>query len=268
MKGEEEMKMKMTLEAYAWRAADLCGWEVMHGTTANGTPWTGIRGNGAVARVIHLDEPYRRGLPPEAAAEMARRAETGETPEIKFPLTWDEAKGMLRMRLLPETSEQDVRRPADGFPGLILSPCVLWEVTDGTMAAAAVTEGMLALWDASEDEVMEAAEVNTVPECEMRNLGELLAEMLGVWLPEGAEAIPAAVCTNRRQQFGAAAGYYLRDRLKEVMGGEYVLIPSSVHEMIAVPAGVPGDFVRMLNEVNEECVAPEERLASRVYEVR
>ena len=53
-----------------------------------------------------------------------------------------------------------------------------------------------------------------------------------------------------------------------MLGGDMLILPSSIHELIAFPC-VPGtcyaDFKGMVAEVNDKVVRPEERLTGSVY---
>lgn len=91
-------------------------------------------------------------------------------------------------------------------------------------------------------------------------------------LPEDMPDSPVEmyVLTNERRHFGASAilqGDALR-RVGEILGGDYVVLPSSVHEVIIVPAeemGVTSQECRaMVREINDTTVRPEERLSDKV----
>ena len=78
------------------------------------------------------------------------------------------------------------------------------------------------------------------------------------------------VLTNNRQFFGASVllqEEVLR-RAGEVLGGDYVVLPSSVHEVILVPAAgvgmTPEECRQMVREINDTVVKPEERLSDKV----
>lgn len=78
------------------------------------------------------------------------------------------------------------------------------------------------------------------------------------------------VLTNHRRINGAAVLLYpeLLKRLGERFGGDFYLIPSSVHEVLLLKENEwedVGYLNRMVREVNERQVAPEEILANCVY---
>lgn len=91
-------------------------------------------------------------------------------------------------------------------------------------------------------------------------------------LPEDMPESPVEmyVLTNGRRHFGASA-ILQRDALRrvgEILGGDYVVLPSSVHEVIIVPAEemevTPQECRAMVREINDTTVRPEERLSDKV----
>lgn len=97
------------------------------------------------------------------------------------------------------------------------------------------------------------------------NPGELADLMIGE--PEPVETL--YVITNEKRTFGAAAMLY-EDGLHELaesIGTDLYVLPSSIHEVIAVSTsmGSAEEMARMVREVNAEQVGPEERLSDQVY---
>ena len=77
------------------------------------------------------------------------------------------------------------------------------------------------------------------------------------------------VITNESKLFGAASMLYEEPihELAEQVGGDLYILPSSVHEVIAVPAdfGSPKELAEMVYEVNMEQVDINDRLSNQVY---
>ena len=57
------------------------------------------------------------------------------------------------------------------------------------------------------------------------------------------------------------------DKVAECLQGDYYIIPSSIHECIAVSADMtePDELRSMVQEVNDSQVEPEERLTYSIY---
>lgn len=105
------------------------------------------------------------------------------------------------------------------------------------------------------------------------SLAEVLAQMMDVDISSVPEpGLPMHIITNHQRLFGAAAlidNKFLETLARE-FGCDFVILPSSVHEIIAIPVGeLPDLDVSMLKEmvqsVNATEVAPSERLSNSVY---
>lgn len=84
------------------------------------------------------------------------------------------------------------------------------------------------------------------------------------------EGNPMIIVTNDYKVNGAASIFYpeVMDQLGEKMGGDYFILPSSIHETLVVPDNGELDFhdLRdMVKEINASQVLPEERLTDEVY---
>lgn len=93
---------------------------------------------------------------------------------------------------------------------------------------------------------------------------EMVDTMLGV-----GESDPMVVISNSSKSNGAACMLY-EDALEkacEMLGGNCYILPSSIHELIAVPQAStdPDELANMVHEVNEGQVKPNERLSNSVY---
>ncbi len=77
------------------------------------------------------------------------------------------------------------------------------------------------------------------------------------------------VITNSARIYGASSVLYEENlhKLAEMTGTDLYILPSSVHEVLAVPAdmGSPGELAEMVYETNMSSVPLEERLSNNVY---
>lgn len=104
---------------------------------------------------------------------------------------------------------------------------------------------------------------------EVISMREMMAEMWGVDI-DSLPAEPAqAIVTNKERMFGAI-NIYSEDCIKqvqEILGTKnFYVLPSSIHEVICVPTeGIEiDDLLKMVTEVNQTQVRPEERLGDFV----
>ena len=106
----------------------------------------------------------------------------------------------------------------------------------------------------------------------IQNMADVLKEMMG---PEMADMIPedtmpmfVASVPDRIQGAGILAYPEFMEQAQETMGGDFFVLPSSVHECILLPDN--GEMNRaeleaMVQEVNATQVEPGERLSDNVY---
>ena len=78
------------------------------------------------------------------------------------------------------------------------------------------------------------------------------------------------VVTNHSGINGASALFYpgVMDQVGEQLHGSYFVLPSSIHEVIAIPTSLGSNYrelERMVHEINIMTVAPEDRLSDNVY---
>ena len=78
------------------------------------------------------------------------------------------------------------------------------------------------------------------------------------------------VVTNDVGVDGASALFYpgVSEMIKEELGGSYYILPSSIHEMIAVPVIANSDYRDlefMVRSINDSTVSISDRLSDRVY---
>lgn len=137
-----------------------------------------------------------------------------------------------------------------------------------------VTNDMLAIYDITADQLyadaMEAA-VRNRP-AKLQNMDDIMREMLGdmsgLFLTD--EPSPIWVATVDSGQHGAGVIQYpgFLDQAAETLGGDFYVLPSSVHEVLLVADNGSmelGYLEEMVRSVNAEEVAPAERLSDNVY---
>ncbi|MBO4678226.1 MAG: hypothetical protein J5626_01005 [Lachnospiraceae bacterium] len=114
---------------------------------------------------------------------------------------------------------------------------------------------------------------------EIKGMADVLAEMMGIDVSEldrefigGADSIDTAmyVATTHDKTHGAGIIAYpgFMEMAAEKVGGDFFLLPSSIHEVILVPDNGRMDYrelEKMVREVNETQVSPKEQLSDNVY---
>lgn len=106
----------------------------------------------------------------------------------------------------------------------------------------------------------------------VNSMGEVLNELIGMDYSTEAELM--LICSNESRCNGAASILCpsVQDKLKDRLGNNVILLPSSVHEMIAISTKnniYEVDALQaMVQEINEDQVALEDQLTNSVYMLR
>lgn len=144
---------------------------------------------------------------------------------------------------------------------------------------AVITEALMKEYDMTKDELFDIAINNTaeVFPAVLHDLGESvmgdpedcvnLLEHTSGRVPAGAG--PGFVLTNSRFFWGAGALFYpgMINRMHELLGGDFYVLPSSVHELIliAVDDQDPQQLADLVRSANRSVVKENEVLANDLY---
>ena len=158
--------------------------------------------------------------------------------------------------------------PYKKFEDLALIYRVRLSTKDGSCASYILNSGVMQNAGITEEELEEAATRNTeADDYEIMTLGGIVSSITGMEQPEESERM--LVLTNKSRMYGATV-IMLADCLRHVekrLGGDFYILPSSIHEVIAVPVsiGETEQLKEMVREVNNTQVAPQEVLGYEVY---
>lgn len=182
---------------------------------------------------------------------------------------YDEVKPLLRARLYNKTKEAEVFASADmmGFEDLIVIPYV--QFTEN--AAAKVTNSLLETWDKGADEIIQTALENSKADVDIESLSSVLAKINPVFASlMGDDDIPVWVIRNKSGVCGAISAIVARDKLREMYPNGYIVLPSSIHEVLVVGKCNTEEetayYTQMVTEINADCVDPKEKLSDKAYE--
>ena len=228
----------------------------------NGISKTGIviKGKSNVSPTYYADE--FEGNHKEVAERIIKHYNDTHQADISFDIKsfteWERVKNTLGVRLRKKCDDGAVTRDY-----LDLELCVVSYVEqnfiDGSTGTIKVLKEHLDLWDVTEDELFEIAlardEKHTV-----RSMNDLIP------MPGG---VPMWVLSNGANCYGASVllNISIFSKLAEQVNEDLFIIPSSIHECIAVPASVgeAGELLAMIRKVNTTDVAPEEVLSFSLY---
>lgn len=144
---------------------------------------------------------------------------------------------------------------------------------DEGMETISVTPDMLDTMGISDAELTEASLSYVGKHFKCRNLGEVIASFLGCDASDFAlESEGVYMLSNEFNVWGA--GCIVSNMLMESIskslfdGGQFVIIPSSVHEVLIIgtDAGLEGQaMAEMITDINREHVKSEEQLSDHAY---
>lgn len=198
---------------------------------------------------------------------------------ISFFDSFESVKDRLYIKLINRAKNEEFLKgsPHKDFLDLAIVPYV--RVYDRKIGNGIimVRNEHLKLWKIDDVTVLETAAKNTHDhdDFNIRHIIDVLRTM-GTNLPfypEDQDSFPMYVATNDRMTNGAAV-LTMKDKLKEfaqIIGGDYYIIPSSVHELILLGKGGENssqEIDTMIREVNRTQLGPDDVLSDHVYEYR
>ena len=236
----------------------------------------------AAAPVFHLDALYgnycKCGSMEETVSRALKTLEGKPAVDIgAVPKTWEAAKGKIRAGLVHCGWNREALKgiPHRKFLNLAVTYRVELPESGGFRAGIRINNSLMELWGATEEELyMEAMENLEKEPYNIQPIAELLGGMAGApsedmrELPE--EMTKQYVLSNESCRYGAAGMMRqdLMERFAEQAGGNFYILPSSVHDLILLPddGSVNAECLKeMVQEVNQSVVAREEWLSEDVY---
>ena len=232
-----------------------------------------------VAPTIYIEEFYREYRKekdtsnlPELIADFYRK-NSGRDLDVEFFSDFAKVCANLTFRVVNIEKNKEMLKdvPYKKFEDLALVPlCSIRNHSIGN-GSIVIHKQHLSHWEVSYDELWEnvfehAKEVSKV---RIESIFKFVSDKTGIPFEDIEEKI--YVITNESMLYGAAVAFYpgvLKNVAKKV-GSDLIIIPSSVHEMIVVPAheqlvGIR-ELIMMIREVNETVVCDEEVLSNNAY---
>lgn len=248
----------------------------------------------SVAPIVYLEELYQEYLAGKPLAEICRIVtETSRSPErykygnISSFADFSVARERICYKLVNAEKNADLLKeiPHRLWQDLAVIYYILVSKEPEGISGITIKNSMASLWDVDENTLYETAGQNTpaffgdkimpvtevmeqlskeIPEGEIKEISGMEQEGLSDgWLP--LYIVSNGCCIN-----GAIAMLYdgLLEKFAGEIGGDFYILPSSIHETIFIPA-LPsveeGELLEIVHRVNAGHVAPEEFLSDNVY---
>ena len=264
--------------------------ELMTAVKNNDTKYTGVlirQKSNPCTPNIYLNNIYSDFSEGSISMEdvLKKIADIRVKSDMRFDVSgiqkWDDVKE----RILPKLVSTDSNKEALDRPCTLFTDglAVVYQISIedsfskiGPGASIPITTPILDTWGISLEELDRTAKDNIVGLSDFMSIAEVLAGMglIDPMAPAEVEKAmlenPMCILTNRTRINGATALLdegeleYISARLK----GDYIILPSSIHEVIILPGDLdrdPAQLEAMVQEINATQVAPEDRLSDRIY---
>lgn len=119
-----------------------------------------------------------------------------------------------------------------------------------------------------DDSLWKEAECNTFADTKVATLRQVMADILGIDAPSDDGTDEQYVITTTSGMLGAAAILDTQTLVRELGHGTFVMLPSSIHEVLLIPADENTDIAvltEMVQKVNATEVLPSEQLGDKAY---
>ena len=228
---------------------------------------------------IHIDdlyEVYEKGENIDEIIDSVKetyiRCSRYTLPDLEklraFVENIDEAGSKIEFRLInADTNEKRLEdKPFKRFGEFALSYQLKVGTADNGFYVTLITNDMMELWNLNIDELHRQAVENMDPinNFVLQKLSDLL---------EIPDRTGMFVLTNKHKMNGATMIMFdeVRQKVGKYVGGDYYILPSSVHEVIIIPKRYTSDIsylTYMIRSANrdERIVRPDDFLSDNLYE--
>lgn len=231
---------------------------------------------------IYLEEMYweqreKEGTLQDSVDEFLKIYQKSKRDSIALDFfEWENVKEYVTTKIINAEWNKELLKniPHKKVLDLAIVYQIVVEITDSGLATVLIRKEHLEQWGVSEKELQEIAEKNSEKlfPAELKGMSEVIWEMLDIAEMEIDEPDATMyVLTNKYRMFGAVAIFYkgMLEKIGEMLGTGFVIIPSSIHETIILKDTRHNidrlEITEMIKSVNEEQVRREERLADHPY---
>ena len=217
-------------------------------------------------------------------AEVRVKHELGQDLDVSRITDFDQVKDHVICKLINDEMNQDylADKPHTAVEDLAVMYAVdLGGDKDGRMTAP-ITNDLMERYGVSTEELHDIAMYNlSESQIEFKSMRDVMVEMMfpdglreddprALMLPPEEETPSMYVLSNSEKINGASAilDSKTMEDISEKLGGDFVVLPSSIHEVIILPVDEDTDMKTlesMVQTINAGEVSPEERLSDHVY---
>lgn len=206
--------------------------------------------------------------------------------DMRYFLNYESVKGRIAYKLINTQKNKELLKDIPHMEFLDLSIVFQFLISDENIGAASILihNAHAKLWGVDERELYKRAMQNTpkLLQYELKNMRDVIGGILhseinqyhegdyNEYMEELGRCIPMYVLSNKNRTDGAACMLYpdLIGDFAKAMGSDLYIIPSSIHELLLLPAGDDDEsgYIRdIIREVNETQLLEEEILSDSLY---
>lgn len=223
---------------------------------------------------------YENGTPiPEIAEHFADAVEKGfrESPQVDLESIsdYEQMKSKLSMEVVSAEKNAELLEsvPHERMEDMAVVYRFVLDQTDSGNGTILVTNQLLDQYGITK-ELLRADAMENAPEIrpsEIRGMSEVMSELAPGMIPEVApedEQMFVATVPNKIHGAGVIAYPNFMEDAAQKMGGDFFVLPSSIHEVLLVKDNgqvAAKELENMVKEVNATQVEPADQLTDHVY---
>ena len=224
---------------------------------------------------VYVNHYYRKEIDMVRIREIADtvlkiQRESRKLPEneLNEVLHFERMKDQIFYRLVSRERNRELLERTPHVDWLDLSLVFYLRIPDHIIknATALISRTHMERWEKDEEDLLRTASENMRRSAVFFHPLEQLLDDCGMECPGSG----MYVLSNSRKEFGAAVivDQDIQKMCAERLGQSYYIIPSSIHEVILLPADqdlTRSDLDAMIRDVNRRCVSREEYLSNHAY---
>lgn len=253
--------------------------ETVMKNNSTGQPGLSIRNRDSmVSPIIYLDHYYQEYLEDDNLVEITDEILAVFQNHSDFPagfdmnsfLDWNQAKDNIECKVISQSKNERLLETTPFIPFLDLAIVFLYaghdRISPDFSYNILIRNSHIDKWGVTVNDLEQAA---VESQAQIKSIQEILGEMLGN-APEGDFSSPMYVMNSTNTTFGAATILCLHalDDFANRMDSDLVIIPSSIYELILIPADTDIDtnaIREMIIDVNATAVREEDILSDHPY---
>ena len=201
--------------------------------------------------------------------------------ETKYPFIdpsvfelYEKAREHLFIRVNNIKDRQDIleRVPHTLVEDLMITYHINFPTNDGSVSSSMITNDLMKKYGVTLDQLHKDALENSerLFPADIQPIENVIGSFMSDIEDRDSTSPQLLVITNSRMINGAAALFYpgVMDRISSIFSEDFYIVPSSIHECLALPVSTQADYhdlEQMVHAINEIQVPEAEQLGEKVY---